>query len=110
VRARHGDDLPDGFELMPYAEPVAVTRVYAGKIRLSAATVLGLLAVAVFAPENAGQAIPDSYWLRLHPHKFVISAWWGRQDDFRAIFAPIRAQSPLVTGDFAHLWDGWKPL
>jgi Phage integrase family len=106
----HGDDLPEGFELMPYEEPVTITRLQAGKIRLSAATVLGLLAVAVFAPENVGQTIPDSYWLRLHQHRFVISAWWGRHDDFREINDPIRSQSPLVTIDFAHLWDDWKPL
>jgi hypothetical protein len=87
-----------------------VTRVSAVKIRLSAATVLGLLAAAVLAPENVGQAIPDSYWLRLPQHKFPISAWWGRQDDFRAIIGPIRAQSPLVNIDFAHFWNGWKPL
>lgn len=56
----HGDELPDGFELMPYQEPVVITRVAAGKIRMSAATVLGLLAVGVFAPENVGQAIPKA--------------------------------------------------
>jgi hypothetical protein len=107
----HGDDLPDGFELMPYQEPITVTRVSAGKIRLSAATVLGLLAVAVFAPENTGQPIPDSYWLRLHQQKFPICDWWGRQDDFREILVTARAQSPpLGTVDFAHFWDGWKPL
>jgi hypothetical protein len=108
----HGDDLPDGYELMPYAKPkpVSITRVGGGKIRLSAATVLGLLAVAVFAPENAGQMIPDSFRLTWKQHTFFISAWWGRQDDFREIIGPIRSQSPSVTVDFAHLWDGWKPL
>jgi hypothetical protein len=59
-----------------------------------AATVLGLLAAAVFAPENTGQPIPDSYWLRLHQQKFPICAWWGRQDDFREILVTARAQSP----------------
>jgi hypothetical protein len=106
----HGDDLPDGYELMPYAQPVSTTRMHGGKIRLSAATVLGLLAVAVFAPENASQAIPDGYRLTLHQHTFFISAWWGRQNDFREIIGPIRSQSPSVTINFAHWWDDWKPL
>jgi hypothetical protein len=105
----HGDDLPDGYELMPYAEPIARTRMHHGKIRLSAATVLGLLAVAVFAPENSGQIIPDGYQLRLHQHTFLISDWWGRQDDFREIIGLIRSQSPSVTINFAHWWDDWTP-
>jgi hypothetical protein len=90
---------------MPYAEPIARTRMHHGKIRLSAAAVLGLLAVAVFAPENAGQVIPDGYHLRLRQHTFFIAAWWGRQDDFREIIGPIRSQSPSVTINFAHWWD-----
>jgi hypothetical protein len=107
----HGDELPDGFELMPYQEPVVITRVAAGRIRMSAATVLGLLAVGVFAPENVGQAIPESYWLRWHAQKLPIFEWWGRQDDFRALIDQFQAQSPSVDIDFVHLWDGgWTPL
>jgi hypothetical protein len=105
----HGDDLPEGYELMPYAEPVVVTRMHHGKIRLSASAVLGLLAVAVFAPENKGQVIHDSYYLSWQERIFHISGWWGRQDDFRKIIGPVRSQSPSVTINFAHWWDAWTP-
>lgn len=106
----HSDDLPEGFELMPYAEPVAVTRMHHGKIRLPASAVVGLLAVAVFAPENRGQVIPDHYYLNWRQHIFHISDWWGWQDHFREIIRPVRSRSPSVTIDFAHWWDGWTPV
>jgi hypothetical protein len=105
----HGDDLPEGYELMPYTEPVVVTRMHHGKIRLSASAVLGLLAVAVFAPENNGQVIPDSYYLSWRERIFHIFGWWGRQDDFRKIIGPVRSQSASVTINFAHWWDAWAP-
>lgn len=106
----HGDELPEGFELMPYVEPQAAMRIQGGTIRLSAATVPGLLAIAVFAPENLGQSVPnEDYQLRFHQHVLPVSDWWGRQDDFRDIIAPIRAASPLVTINFAHWWDSWSP-
>lgn len=53
----HGDELPSGFELVDYVSDT-VFQFYAGKdgsLRLPAAVVLGLLAVAVFAPENISQ-------------------------------------------------------
>jgi hypothetical protein len=71
---------------------------------------LGLLAVAVFAPENKGQVIPDSYYLRWQQHIFHISGWWGWQDHFREIIGPVRSRSPSVTINFAHWWDDWTPV
>jgi hypothetical protein len=106
----HGDDLPDGFELMPYSEPVAILRMQHGKIRLPASAVVGLLAVAVFAPENKGQVIPDNYYLNWRQHIFHICGWWGWQDHFREIVGPVRSRSPSVTINFAHWWDNWTPV
>jgi hypothetical protein len=79
-----------------------------GKIQLSASAVIGLLAVAVFAPENKGQKIPDAYRLSWGQHVFFISAWWGWQDHFREVVSAGRA--PTVIPDFGHGWDGWTPV
>jgi hypothetical protein len=81
-----------------------------GKIRLSASAVVGLLAVAVFAPENKGQVIPDHYYLNWRQRIFHVSDCWGWQDHFREIIGPVRSGSPLVTIDFAQLWDDWTPV
>jgi hypothetical protein len=105
----HGDELPEGFELTPHVPgAVSVSIVMRGGIRLPASSVLGLLAIAVFAPENKGQVIPDMYNLSWHQHIFHICGWWGWQDHFREIISV--EQFPIVTIDFAHLWDDWEPL
>jgi hypothetical protein len=105
----HGDELPEGFELTPYENHVVDMRVSGdGKVQLPASVVLGLLAIAVFEPENKGQAIPDTYHLSWFQHVFHISGWWGWQDHFREIISTD--QRPLANVDFAHWWDNWKPL
>lgn len=56
----HGDELPSGFELVDYVSNTMFP-FRAGKdgsLNLPAAVILGLLAVAVFAPENVGQHAP----------------------------------------------------
>jgi hypothetical protein len=108
----HGDDIPNGYELMPPVGPAAsLIRMHRGmSIQLPTLAVVGLLALAVFAPENAGQTIPDGYRLTLRQHTFFIADWWGRQDDFREIIGPILSQTPSVTINFDHWWDSWKPV
>lgn len=103
----HGDDLPQGFELTDYAPGMSTLTVTQGTIRLPASVILGLLAVAVFAPENKGQDIPDSYNLSWRHHVFHINGWWGWQDHFRELIA--RDTSPVITMDFTEWWDDWTP-
>jgi hypothetical protein len=62
-------------------------RIGQNKIRLLASAVLGLLAIAVIAPENKGQVIPDTYTLSWCQHVFHICGWWGWQDHFREIIS-----------------------
>lgn len=97
----HGDELPDGFELLrDAAGPTRRTRllVEKGKVRLSDRIIFALLAVAVLSPVNRGQSVPDSYYLTLGNARLQINEWWGRAADFPAIVA--REQLPNVTLDF----------
>lgn len=104
----HGDELPAGFELTPYRWGETQIVIEKGKIRLPTEVIIGLLAVAVFAPENTGQPIPEGYHLTWHKHKFMINEWWGRLDDVRAILAT--AEVPVLTMDFTDWWDDWTPM
>ena len=79
-----------------------------GKIQLPAAAAIGLLAVAVFSPENKGEVIPDGYQLTWYQHVFHICLWWGWQDHFREIISTARI--PQATLEFAELWNDWTPL
>jgi hypothetical protein len=104
----HGDELPEGFELTPYAYGIQVMRISQGKIQLPASAVLGLPAIAVFAPENKGQTIPGMYSLSWYQHVFHICGWWGWQDHFRDIISVD--QFPRVTLHFGDWWDSWTPV
>ncbi|ART67295.1 hypothetical protein ACORG1_22730 [Mycobacterium sp. TJFP1] len=104
----HGDELPDGFELTPYVNGIALFEGSRGKLRLSASAVLGLLGVAVFAPENHDQRVPNpNYNLSWGGYIFPINAWWGWQEHFRAVIS--QDASPRVTLEFGDWWDGWVP-
>ena len=105
----HSDDLPNGFELTPPGPVVSGVNIWRdGKIQLPAAAVIGLLAIAVFAPESKGQVIPHSYQISWYQRVFHISDWWGWQDHFREIISV--AQVPQVPLDFGKSWDNWTPL
>ncbi|MFH0344741.1 MAG: hypothetical protein ACHBNF_22040 [Chromatiales bacterium] len=98
----HGDELPDGFELIHDARgPARQTRVeiVKGAIRLSDRIIFGLLAVAVLSPANKGQVVPYGYYLTFGASvKLIINEWWGRAADFPAVAA--RDPTPLVKLDF----------
>lgn len=86
----HGEELPDGFQLIPDAEgPPGRTRfgVQRGSVRLSDRIIFGLVAVAVLSPVNRDQKVPDGYHLIFgkNAEMLLINDWWGREDDFRAI-------------------------
>ncbi|KAA8889882.1 hypothetical protein F3087_00700 [Nocardia colli] len=108
----HGDELPAGFELIE-AEPLGTASLSKivfeeGKIALSNLTIIGLLGVAVFAPENAGQQIAPEYYLSVFDQEFTIADWWGRADDFRAATATV--ERVKVEMDWTDWWDNWQPL
>jgi hypothetical protein len=100
----HGDELPDGFELIQNAAGAKrLTHMYIerGKVRLSDRIIFGLLAIAVLSPANKGQKVPAAYHLTFGAsEKLVINDWWGRADDFPAIAA--RDPTPLVKLDFTN--------
>ena len=86
----HGDELPDGFDLIPDAKgPARVTSILIekGKVRLSDRIIFGLIAVAVMSPANHDQSVPEDYFLSFGTHKLLINDWWGRAADFHEIAA-----------------------
>ncbi|MFY2861156.1 hypothetical protein ACOJVU_15690 [Mycobacterium sp. THU-M104] len=104
----HHDELPNGYELTPRGPRPSGVHIWRdGKIELPASVVIGLLAVAVFAPENKGEAIPAGYQLSWHDHVFHIAAWWGWQDHFREIVGA--EQIPQTTLEFGAAWHDWSP-
>jgi hypothetical protein len=105
----HEDELPNGFELTPHGSRATRVHVWRnGKIQLPAGSALGLIAIAVFAPENKDQVIPFDYQLTWFDHVFHISDWWGWQDHFREIFSG--GQVPNQTLDFSKAWEDWTPV
>jgi hypothetical protein len=97
----HGEELPDGFELLPDAAgPDRLTRlrVERGKVQLSDRCIFGLLAVAVLSPVNHDQRVPDGYHLTFAGTEMLIRDWWGRAQDFPAILSA--EQLPSVTLNF----------
>jgi hypothetical protein len=100
----HGDELPDGFDLIPDASgPPGLTQmmIERGKLRLSDRIIFGLLAVAVLSPVNRDQRVPDGYFLAFADTKLAINDWWGRGDDFAQLVAAARL--PNVTLDLRSL-------
>jgi hypothetical protein len=103
----HGDELPDGFELIADAagEP-RVTRmeIEHGKLRLSDRIIFGLIATVVFSPINAQLTASPSYFLTFGAReKMVINDWWGRAADFAAVVSTD--PMPQVKLDFGE----WHP-
>lgn len=103
----HGDELPDGFDLIPDAAgPTGLVRIQIekGRLRLSDRAIFGLLAVAVMSPANIGQRTPDGYYLTFgNSAMLTINDWWGRAADFAAVAA--MEPMPSVKMDFGDWMD-----
>jgi len=106
----HGDELPDGFELMPDAalgtDRTKMLFDKSGKVRLSDRVIFGLLAVAVLSPVNADQSLHHDGYHFVFGKKRIrlqINEWWGRHDDFAGVAAT--EPMPSVKLDFGD----WMP-
>ena len=102
----HGEELPEGFELLPdVAGPPRLTRmcIEKGKVHLSDRVIFGLLAVAVMSSVNSSQRVPDSYFLTFGLLTLPINEWWGRAADFPAIAS--QDPMPKVKLDFTDWMD-----
>lgn len=98
----HGEDLPDGFELVndarntPRRTSIVVTNGY---VALSDRIIFALVAVAVFNEVNQDERVGSDYYLDFDDsNEMVIDEWWGRKTDALAIFASVAM--PSVTLDF----------
>jgi hypothetical protein len=93
----HGDELPDGFELIPDVGGFpGLTRMTmaAGRVQFSDRVIFALLSVAVLSPANRDQKLPDTSYLTLVGIQFSINDWWGRYEDFYEGFAKNWASRP----------------
>lgn len=106
----HGEDLPAGFELVDYInnQTFQFTIGRDGTLRLPAAAIVGLLAVAVFAPENVSQHAPGEPCLSWSHHVFPVNDSWGKQQLFRDLL--VREGPPKRALDWGNWWDDWTPV
>ena len=103
----HENEFPAGCEVVPHSDRESMFHISRGRLRLRASAALGLVAIAVFAPENRGEVIPGSYQLAWQQHVFHIVGWWGWEAHFREIVRNAGiARSRL---DFDTEWDNWTP-
>jgi len=109
-RYLHGDDtaMPAGCEVQPHAQVVPMFHIAGGRLWLRSSAALGLLAIAVFSPENRGEPIPGSYHLGWQQQIFHIVGWWGWRVHFRDIVA--NAAVTRYGLDFGAEWAVWGPV
>lgn len=104
----HGDEIPQGFQLLPAAN---VTTSYTkmsftpNAVALSDRIIFAMLAIAVFSKVNIGQTVRDGTYLTCGSEKMVINEWWGRRKDFLSIVA----QAPPAHGKLSGPWKQIGP-
>ena len=102
------DAIPGGVEVSAPVDTVPMFHIYLGHLRLRASAALGMLAVAVLAPENRGEQIPGSYQLGWRQHVFHLVGWWGWQDHFREILTTDEVERQEL--DFGPEWQHWETV
>lgn len=104
----HGEELPDGFELIEDASgPPRITHMHVekGKVHLSDRIIFGMIAVVVLSPVNNDLATSklDGYFLTFSDlPKLMINDWWGEAEKFISEIIP-QDPLPLVTIDFKNM-------
>lgn len=108
-RYLHVDEsvMPAGCQVVPPAEGMSMFAIANGRLWLRATAAIGLVAVSVFAPENEGQPIPESYFLSWQNYDFMVSDSWAQREAFRQVMA--NSPVPQYTLDFGAAWDAWAP-
>ncbi len=101
-------EMPAGCQVVPPGEGVPMFSIANGRVWLRATAAIGLFAVAVLAPENEGQPIPESYFLSWRNNDFLVAESWGRREGFRELMA--NAPITQYTLDFGNSWDAWAPV
>lgn len=109
-RYLHGDQaaMPAGFSVEPHAEGIPLFNINKNHLWLRATAALGLLAAAVFAPENKGEQIPGTYQLGWAQHVFHIVGWWGWRNHFLEIVRNAGITRYVL--DFEPEWPAWSPV
>lgn len=82
----HGDEVEHGFELQPCDGGAGnhSMRFIPDAVSLPESAILGLVAIAVLAPENSGQHAWDAS-IPWAGGALVVNDWWGRRSDFLAL-------------------------
>ncbi len=82
----HGDHVEEGFELKPSPGNPGnhSMRFTPDAVQLPESAILGLVAIAVLAPENSEQRAWDASipWVG---GTLVVNKWWGRKSEFVAL-------------------------
>jgi len=102
----HGEDMPDGFELVRCANGASIdatTVISKGRVRLPDNIIFGLLAVAITSPKNSSQIADDSCYLTFRDRRFAVNDLWGQRDELISILSEYKL--PVLRIDFAHMMD-----
>lgn len=101
----HGDELPEGFALLPnLSSEGTIFIVSDAGIQLPDRIIFALLAVAIGEPVNLGQTVPDRYHLTYRDRVMPINELWGEGDAIARILAGS-GEVPEMRMDFG----GWAP-
>lgn len=103
-----GNAIPGGCVVTEPVETVPMFHIYLGHLRIRASAALGLLAVAVLAPENKGESIGGTYTLGWRQHVLHVIGWWGWQDHFREILTTDEVERQEL--DFGPEWAHWESV
>lgn len=102
----HGDDLPEGFQLLSQANKglnIVTTKIQSGKVGLSDCIIFAMLAISVLSPVNAGLQVPEGLYISYANQRYPINKWWGQKSEF---LETIKNQLiPSVHINFSHLMD-----
>ncbi|WP_313673692.1 hypothetical protein [Mycolicibacterium sp.] len=101
-------DMRAGCDIEAHAAGIPLFNISKGHLWLRATAALGLLAIAVGAPENRGESIPGNYQLGWQQQVFHVVGWWGWRDHLRDIFHG--AGLTLEELDFGPEWPAWAPV
>ncbi|WP_439868889.1 hypothetical protein [Pseudomonas syringae] len=102
----HGDELPEGFELIRCANisgADSLISIEKGSVRLSDNVIFGLLAVAISSPLNLGQVSAEGCNLTYRGIRFMVNDLWGKHDELLATLSQF--DLPVIHIDFAHMMN-----
>ncbi len=101
----HGNEVPIEYQLMPSVPGHYYWQLAEGVLKMPDTVIWALLAVCIFSKANAGVTSGGDLYLTWGPseidgkvHRFPLSDWWGKEDEFRAFIEPQNVRRVKLAG------------